>query len=80
MSIVRVGSNQQYSDNWDNIFTTGKKRKTGKKKSQPKQSPKKKSAKKKSSAKKAVKKKPASKKKACKVGKKSVRQSKEDWE
>ena len=30
MSIVRVGSTQKFSDNWDNIFT-GKKAKTAEK-------------------------------------------------
>ena len=31
MSIVRVGSTQKFSDNWDNIFTGGKAKPTEKK-------------------------------------------------
>jgi hypothetical protein len=51
MSIVRVGSTQQFSDNWDGIFSNGKKKKTTKKKA-AKKKPTKKTATKKSPKKK----------------------------
>ena len=50
MTILRVGTNQQYSDNWDSIFG-GKKRKSTKK-AVAKKATKKKAAKKKSTKKK----------------------------
>jgi hypothetical protein len=53
MSIVRVGANKQYSENWNNIFGGGKSRSTTKTKPA---SAKAKSAKKKSAPKKAAKK------------------------
>ena len=31
MSVVRVGSNQQFSENWDNVFGGGKRKKSASK-------------------------------------------------
>lgn len=67
MSVVRVGSTQQFSENWDDIFSTGKKKSSSKKsvskKSSIKKKTVKKSPKKKATAKKAPKKKASVRKK-----------------